>query len=68
MPRQQVTDARIENHGSIALLRPLTDAARDWLRDNIGDEAQYFGTALVIEPRYVEHIVEGATADGLVIA
>ena len=60
-------DARIENHGSIVLVRPLSDSARDWLRDNIG-EAQYFGPALVVELRYVAPLVKGMIADGLVIA
>ena len=55
-------------HGSIVLLHLHTDAARDWVRDNVSDEAQYFGAALVVEPRFVAHLVEGMIASGLVIA
>jgi hypothetical protein len=61
-------DATVENHGSIVLVRPHTRAARDWIRDNVEDTAQYFGQALAIEPRYVAGLVEGMTAAGLVLA
>lgn len=52
---------RIEGHGSICLVRPLDDAARDRLRTMVkgNEDAQWFGGALVVEPRYVEGIREG---------
>jgi len=58
-------DVFIENHGSLVLLRPASDLARGWIEDNVNDEAQFFGGALVVEPRYVENVVEGMLADGL---
>ena len=61
-------DATVENHVSIALVRPHTRAARDWIRGNVEDTAQYFGAALAVEPRYVAGLVEGMIALGLVIA
>jgi hypothetical protein len=61
-------DVRVENRGSIVLLRPHTRAARDWIRDNVEDTAQYFGAALAVEPRYVAGLVKGMIASGLVIA
>jgi len=60
-------DATVENHGSIALVRPLTDAARDWLHENVHEGASYFGSALAVEPRYVAQLVEGMIGAGLVI-
>lgn len=60
-------DARFENHGSLWLVRPLTAAATDWIEDNVFDEAQFWGNALVVEPRYVEALAEGMTLDGLAI-
>lgn len=60
-------DARIENHGSIVLVRPLTAAADAWLDDNVGDGAQTFGGAIVVEPRYLYELVAGMQADGLVV-
>ena len=55
-------DVRIENHGSILLVHPLTDKARDWLTENT--DGQWFGSALSIEPRYVESLVEGLECGG----
>jgi hypothetical protein len=59
-------DVRIEHHGSLYLLRPLSDAAASWFVDNVGGEVQYFGGALVAEPRYVGELLQGLRADGLV--
>ena len=62
------SDATVENHSSIALVRLHTRAARDWVRDNVQDDASYFGGALAVEPRYIAPLVEGMIAAGLVIA
>jgi len=60
-----MADVKIENHGSLVLIRPLTEAASDWLDENISEDAPHFGGAVVVEPRYVEAIVEGMQNDGL---
>jgi len=57
-----------QNEGSLVLLRPMNHAAKQWLIDNVGtpaDEVQWFGGALVVEPRYLNDLVDGARADGL---
>lgn len=54
----------IENHGSIVLVRPLTEDVETWLIEHTADEAQWFGNALVVEPRYVENLVEGLVEEG----
>lgn len=56
----------IENHGSIVLVRPLTADVDAWLHENTSEEAQWFGHALVVEPRYLEGLVEGLVAEGFV--
>lgn len=58
-------DFFVENHGSIVLLRPVTPAANEWVEQHIPDDAQYFGNAVVVEPRYIEGIVNGIQNDGL---
>ena len=63
-----MTDIRVENHGSIILLRPLTPAGSGWLDENIGPDAPSFGLAIACEPRYVSDIIDGARADGLEVA
>ena len=60
-----MADVNIENHGSLVLIRPLTEGGSDWLDENISEDAQHFGGAVVVEPRYVEAIVEGMQNDGL---
>jgi hypothetical protein len=61
-------DIAFENHGSIVLIRGLSDAGQAWLDENVGDdETQYFGNAIAAEPRYVEAVMHGAQADGLVV-
>jgi hypothetical protein len=60
-------DVRIENHFSVYLLLPLTYVGRDWLRSHVASDAQWFGDALVCEPRYVADIAKGAVDDGLVV-
>ncbi|MDE2262752.1 MAG: hypothetical protein KGL45_09530 [Gammaproteobacteria bacterium] len=50
--------ALLEYHGSVYLLKPINDAARDWLRETAPEEAQFWGDALAIEPPYVTGIVQ----------
>jgi hypothetical protein len=54
----------LENHGSIALLRPLTPDVRAWLEEHVDEEAQWFGSALVVEPRYLEPLVLALIEEG----
>jgi len=61
-------DLRVENHGSLYLLRPISAPGREWLDANIQSDALTFGDAVVCEPRYVRDIVLGAQADGLAVA
>lgn len=54
----------VEDHGSVVLIRPLTNDVRDWLEENT--DGQWFGHALVVEPRYVEPLVLGMLEEGWV--
>lgn len=60
-------DALIESHGTVVLLKPQTDEATTWVDDNIGSDNgfQPFWPTVVVEPRYVDDIVQGMQADGL---
>jgi len=59
------TDFELQNEGSLCLLRPLTGQAVEWLDEHIEQDRQIFGTAVVVEHRYVADIVRGIRADGL---
>lgn len=63
-----MTDIRVENHGSIVVLRPVSRTGQTWVQENLGPVAeswQWLGDGLCIEPRFVADIVQGAIADGL---
>jgi len=61
-------DIKFENHGSIFLIRGISPAGQAWLDENVGnDETLFFGTAIVVEPRYVAAIARGALDAGLVV-
>jgi hypothetical protein len=59
--QEQILDARrdirIENHGSLVLLRPYRRHARLWLREHVDTNGRWWGppsaSALVVEPRFV---------------
>ena len=62
------SDFRIENHGSIFLFDPQNAQSEDHLRGNVSEEAQWFGGALVVEPRYAADLAEALQAEGSQIA
>jgi hypothetical protein len=62
---QKQLDIIYQNHGSIILMFAETDAAREWVADHLPDDAQTFGAAICIEPRYFGDIAYGAQEDGL---
>lgn len=63
-----VVDLKVENHGSIFLLRPVSSTGQDWIDEHVDPEAQTLGNAVAVEHRYIRDIVEGAMEDGLVVA
>lgn len=59
-------DVELIELGSITALRPLTEAANDWIAAHLTVEPwQWFAGAVAVEPRYAAAIVEGMTEDGL---
>ena len=69
-PAVDTPDFVLENHGSLFLHRPLNSAAKEWIQNHLpvdSPETQFWGDAIVIEPRYVAPIVDGIIGDGLVL-
>jgi len=59
-------DVIVWNGGSgLMLVRPVTDRAEQWIKENVQEDAQWYGPALVVEWRYLEALVDGMRADGL---
>ncbi len=67
-PTVPVVDVLVADHGSILILHALTAAAKDWVDHNLPEDAQRWGSdGVVVEPRYVDTILDGMQADGLSI-
>jgi hypothetical protein len=58
-------DIRVDNHGSIVIFVPLTEAGEEWMGEHLPEDAQRWGGGIVVEPRYALDIVHGAVEDGL---
>ena len=58
-------DVHIVNHHSIVLFHLNTPEVSAWVEENVGGEAQFFGPALVVEPRYVANLIAGMRESGL---
>lgn len=56
-------DYVFENHGSVWLCRPSSDAALTHLHKHTAD-ALWWSSALVVEPRYVMDLAASLEADG----
>jgi hypothetical protein len=61
-------DIQITNHGSIFLFAPLTNAASDWIDENVDPGAQWLGGSLAVEPRYASDLANGMADAGLDIS
>lgn len=66
MPRE--TDAILIDHGTLSVLRPVTDAARDWMAAHLDPNAMQWAGGTVVEPRYLDAIVNGMICDDLTLA
>lgn len=64
-----MTDIQIQNEGFIFLVHALTKKAKAWIQENINaEESTFFGSALVVEHRYIRDVLAGMESDGLEIA
>lgn len=63
-------DVTLVDEGSIILMRPESQAAKDWLDQHVGhtNGLQPYWPTAVVERRYAGDIVEGMLNDGLTVA
>jgi hypothetical protein len=61
-------DFVFSDEGSIVMLQPVSDAAKDWADENLPDDRLVWGPHVIVEHRYFADIAEGIEADGLVLA
>jgi hypothetical protein len=62
---EPIIDARVENHGSLFLVRALTDCALAWLEEHT--DGQWLGNGLAVEHRYVTDLVAGLRDAGFIV-
>jgi hypothetical protein len=61
-----MTDFLLQDEGTIAVLQPLTRAARDWVMEHISDDSMILDDGgVVIEHRFVRDIVRDIRDEGL---
>lgn len=58
-------DLQVQNEGSLILLHAFTDQGARFIGEHAPEDAQFFGQALVIEPRYAETWITNAISQGL---
>ena len=51
--------------GTIALVKPLTRGANEWIREHVPHQSQWFGPALLLEQRYIAELLNRMVEDGL---
>lgn len=61
-------DFLVTGGGTIYLVLPLTDAAREWIDASVAEDAPRFGRATAVEHRYIDDLVSGILADGLTVS
>lgn len=59
------TDVWILPQGTLTLVRPLTERARQWINQHLPDHSQWFGPALIIEHHYLVNVLPVMIQDGL---
>lgn len=65
MAKQTLSDFQCECHGSIFLVRPLTERAEIWAEELLPADALRFGDAIVVEHRFIADILDGMVDDGM---
>lgn len=63
---EEVVDVEVSGSGTMYLVTPLTDAAKQWVEENVPLESwQWLGRSFGVEHRYIGNLVEGMLGDGL---
>lgn len=64
---RRAPDFTLTDHGSLVAVKPMNDAARDWISDNVGGETSWWGGALMVERRYSDDLLNGIIGAGFEI-
>jgi hypothetical protein len=63
------TDFRISDQGSIVLIEPVSDAAREWTAENVQLENwQWLGPAFTVDHRMADPLIAAIVDDGFAVS
>jgi hypothetical protein len=63
-----MADFRINDQGTIVLFTPISDAAREWVDENVASDSwQWFGPQLCVDHRMAGDLLDGIVAAGFEI-
>ena len=64
-----MADFQIADHGSIISIKPVSDAARTWIDDNVVSEPwQWLGSTLCVDARCARQLIDEIDAAGFEIS
>ena len=64
-----MTDFQIADHGSIISIKPVSEAARTWVDENVVSEPwQWLGGALCVDIRCARDLIDEIAAEGFEIS
>jgi hypothetical protein len=64
-----MADFQIANHGSIISIKPVSEAARTWIDENVVSEPwQWLGGALCVDIRCARDFIDEIATDGFEIS
>lgn len=67
-PAAVVSDFTVRDHGSLVLVFPVSEAAEAWADEHVGnEETMTWCGGIVVEPRYVVDIIDGAVEAGFAV-
>ena len=63
-------DVVVKHHGTISLVRPLTDRAKVWVDKWVSKDGfqPWWPATIVVEHRFLANIIEGMKTDGLAVS
>ena len=64
---EKMIDFTLYDGGSVFLLTPRSDEAKDWVKENLPDDVLILGQGIAVENRYIRDIMDGLTSEGLTI-
>lgn len=60
-----MSDFRVEDHGSVVLLVPLTEAAREWCAEHVAPDVPWHAGGCAVSPHEIVRVMRTVREDGL---